>query len=430
MFLGLTLLKPEKIFYILVFFLGVENIFFLYHSFSQPVSDEKIYFYYIMILFLFLGLMIKKSSRLLPEYPGTRIDPLIFVFFLWATLSLIWSQNRVHSAFEYFRFLDALILFFLMVSFIDSEKKIFRLAWALTITATVIAIMAALSFYADDWLHQTRLYNNIYFQAGFTHFNKRAGGLMGHNIEAFYMNICLPFSFEIFRRLKGKVRKMLFLIIPFTIMIGVFLTRSRSATVGLLIGFNVYMYLNFPLKIHLKKNFIKYTLFATVCVILILILSDIQNVSDEMERYVKPFYKTHSRLPSYARGLIWSAGFERFFHSMGFGVGCGGFKGIRSYPPHGHSLYFTPLFELGVIGFLIWIPLLTRIGHSVIDSFKKRADSIYLGFLRAATVALITCAFHGIFDFHYDNMRLWLIIGIAMSIVNLIDKEPQYPAAH
>ena len=149
------------------------------------------------------------------------------------------------------------------------------------------------------------------------------------------------------------------------------------------------------------------------------------------ENYNPDRYSASESGKSLSYRLKWwshGAGYT-FKKTLGVGMGIGGYKQHFSdkwnYPPvpHAHSLYFSFLFDFGVIGFFLMVFLLftalKEIYLAAIMSQGKVEQTILLSF----TACLIATGVHLLIDGEYNIGLPWFLLGLAMASANLINKD-------
>ena len=70
---------------------------------------------------------------------------------------------------------------------------------------------------------------------------------------------------------------------------------------------------------------------------------------------------------------LWKQGLIDISQSYGMGTGTGGFFKYKDQWPHAHNVYFSVLFDLGIIGFFLWVLVYLNLWRLVILSLKRLA---------------------------------------------------------
>lgn len=244
----------ERIFrtlnYSIPFLIGV-------HIFLKPMPFEAVdeFCFYLAISILLLLLFFRKTVFTLRS-PLTL--PFI-LFFLWAVLGLFFTldfKNTLHDLRAHL--LEYLIIFYLLVNYFNSPKRLKILAFIAIASATIFSIGAVIQYY---------------FIEGFP-FNSRLGYTfreMCTNRIGFItiMGICLSLHF--LYKSKNILLKIL-LVNCFSIMtITTLLTQSRASFFGLLAALLILCF-------HNRKNII--FIILTILIIIILVPNSGKRISN------------------------------------------------------------------------------------------------------------------------------------------------------
>ena len=109
------------------------------------------------------------------------------------------------------------------------------------------------------------------------------------------------------------------------------------------------------------------------------------------------------------------------------GACVGGFAKVVDPVPHAHSFYFSILFDLGIIGLLLFsIFILWRI-IDVIKTMAVSHDKFLQGALYCLIGALVAYFINGIVDMEYTDIHFWMFLGIIGALVNVIKRQQLNP---
>ena len=240
--------QTEKIFRILNFSIPLFMGIFIFAN-PLPLSAINEICYYSSILVLLLLIALKKTTFSLRS-PLTL--PFI-LFFLWAVFGLFFTldfKNTLHDLRG--NLLEYLIVFYLLVNYFNSQKKLEIIAWIVIASTTVFSVGAIIQCYFIEGLpFTTRL--------GFTFRGEMTTDYLGF-ITIF--GICLSLHF--LYGSKNVFYKIILASSFLIITIATLLTQSRGSLLGLLVALLILCF-------HNKKNII----FIIITVLIILLMPGI-----------------------------------------------------------------------------------------------------------------------------------------------------------
>jgi len=106
-----------------------------------------------ILLVWLLGAISRKELRII----RTPFDLPLLSFVVWAGLSLLWVHNFYEGFEIWMQWVACLILFFLTVNLVHSERDIRRLLAALLLAGTLVAVLGICQYLLDvNWVPQTR----------------------------------------------------------------------------------------------------------------------------------------------------------------------------------------------------------------------------------------------------------------------------------
>lgn len=110
----------------------------------------------------------------------------------------------------------------------------------------------------------------------------------------------------------------------------------------------------------------------------------------------------------------WKTGFEKLFDTYGIGVGVGGF--IKYLPvPSTHNFYLSIIFDLGVIGVLIFTLFAIFFVKYGRVAARHCKDSELNFTIYCLFASLITIALHTLADGDYHQIFYWLQMGLLVT---------------
>ncbi len=361
--------NPNWYFTVLVAF-----VFFEYvrpqESYLHFLSPFKFPF---MTLVLLAYIFFKNGKKYLKEEIGYK---LFIAFWLLVTFSIVYAVNTraTYNASVDLAWIGISFLFPMVVILNNTEKL--------------------LNFF-NYWVFAQVLVALTVIQHGGT----GPGGIVGdENDVACALAMAIPYTFYMYF-FPGitKRNKILFLLAGIIIIIAVAVTASRGSMLGLGAAVVMITYLSKnPI-----RNAVKIVLFVVIFGGLIVSLFPSAYVSD-MENMTNPEDSTREE-----RLYSWSVGWQMFLYNPVWGVGAGNypwanFKYLELSPMWNesqrmlggraaHSLYFTVIPELGIIGVILYLSMI-KVIYSRCKKIKKIVKK-YPSDITAKKLELLTSAF-------------------------------------
>lgn len=291
------------------------------------------------ILTILLTLQLFLSGTIIFSKSQTKLYILLLMVMalhIPMALNNYWAMNAARSMFEYF------ILYMAIITFIDTPKKFNHL---------VFSFLAAHLFLAG---YATM---NSGFVRGYF------GFLGDENDFALSLNIALPFAF--FLSLDQRTTRFFYLPSTILLIYAIMATLSRGGFIGL-IAVGLYSWLKAPLRSKIL---------ATALIALLAIFMASYGPESYWQEIATIGEEGTSEGTGGERMFHWKIGWLMFLDNPIFGVGQGnlpwefrkyeveagfeeGFKGRSRAGRAAHSLYFTLLPELGLVGVLIFLGML------------------------------------------------------------------------
>jgi len=136
--------KYEKLFIVLNYCVFVLLCIFIFcNPFPYTTAITNISFY--MAIGIAVFLMILNPGAFTFKTPFTY--PLI-IFFLWSLLSIFWALNVENTINDVCgRLLNDVILFFLLINFFNSRKRLDILTWIIALSAAFFSVISIVYYY-------------------------------------------------------------------------------------------------------------------------------------------------------------------------------------------------------------------------------------------------------------------------------------------
>lgn len=325
------------------------------------------------------------------------------------------ANNNFHALMT---FKDMTLYFFFylgIVTFVDSTSRMHKLILMWLGVHAVLAI--------NGILHQGR----------------GVGGWLGdENDFGMEMNVAIPVAFFMQQAARNQRSKFLYMVLLGLFVMSVVATSSRGAFLGLL-GVGAYCWFYSPRKI--------LSLIVGLCLVGLVLVAAPEEYWDRINSITDD--STMESGTAGQRMFTWGIGWEMFLANPVFGVGQGNFPwtigeymGGRTWQTkslagrQAHSLYFTLMPELGLVGIMIFGTMIvlnyrdTRVRQLVssgLPAMKRRRENEQVNdpeFTRASLFGnailggllgyLITSAF--ISTLYYPTF--WILMGLAVALRN------------
>lgn len=385
---------------------------------------------YLIVIIVIISWMIARLAKIRPPYSKTDCDHALLAFGTWALLSLLWSQDRLTGYEDITKLFLDIAAVFLMVALVR-EKRILVLVLGLFIFTGVIDAILAICFpYTSFNMDETWKFSE-YFTIVFKFWPKntsipggRCMGFFTAHGTAVTLSISIAFGMMLFFVTKNKKKRLLFLFIVlllFTALIG---TLTKSVIAGVICGvFYVSLYLK-PLK---------QRLFTTMSLLLMLIVvafvvTRIQDITRAVtfvgEQVSVDTDDEASSLSS--RIIVCQIGIQKLWDTWGLGTGIGGFL---QYSPYRHMDGSHPavLFDLGLVGFALWIWLLIGAYHLFVTTMKECKNEYFRRMLLIYLGGYVSILVSWFVTFSYADIYVWFYLGIGLVLVSLAKNSPSEP---
>lgn len=220
--------QTEKNFSILNFSIPLFTGIYLFAN-PLPLSAVNEFCFYLSVAALILLLVFRKTAF-------TLRSPLtlpIALFFLWSVFGLVFTldfKNTLHDLRGHL--LEYLIVFYLLVNYYNSQKKLEIISWLVIASATIFSIGAIIQYY---------------FIEGFP-FSTRLGltfrGTMQTDLIGFTTTFASILALHLFHKYKKVTYKILFVACFLITMATTLLTQSRGSLIGLGASFIILCFAN------------------------------------------------------------------------------------------------------------------------------------------------------------------------------------------
>jgi hypothetical protein len=437
----LAFIRPEYGFYLVIFVLMVE-LSYLFIS-IPPYYTVLIFPYQILLIAPVVGLIATKIANR-SAFKKTPVTAL-----LWAIeiISCIWAPNNEMAFWLSVQLLLNFSLFYVIINIVNRDN-ILRTSVKVWIVAGVVAAAGIVASQWIDVFGTIYLTNRSGIHWAFQEFINRPSGFGASNHIGGFVSTAffLTLGSMIYEK-RWKV-KVIYLLIMTLMLIGVILTESRGAFLGL-IGASLFF-----ISVHDRFNnkFLRYSLISMILIVFLVFIvkpSFIDRVRIGFG-YTGNLYFSDREVHSDSeaktstgqglsgmemRGIWWENALNEMVRQplkLLFGLGIGGFiyysRGVNTTPsPEVNSISFAFFYDMGMFGIILFILLLYVIVINLYHSLKNAERSYSYYMLLAATTAMIAEAgIHGLIDYDLTSIGskfFWLTLGFTMAVLNILKSE-------
>lgn len=410
------------------------SIYFFILLFSFPSGVVLTSTNVLLMTFIPLVWMVRSLATGQRLFARTEVDKWIVVFLLAHFVSLFNVETT--EAFTVgieliWRQLTAVAFFFLIVTFVDDEKKLERTTKIIAIAGALVALIGIVQLFAPGasvipgWI-ETRAPRGM-GDLGYRSAGIRLGGSVGWDVLSDYCGLMLFFMVTHFVRVKNPIEKMFWLgvsIITFAAMLG-------TATRGGVLSFGVAcLYSLWVFRRHL--NLVRYVVLISGAIVLFV------SMEAALQKYTLAVSVTERFAATKFYGIepdtrvgIWPDVMKRSLEHIFIGHGPWyptkiGLVGV--FWPHNGYLYY--LYTLGLFGLSAFLIIAYRLFRISLRYAQPLASGSYLGvalsILSAQLVEFLVGQLRTDYqrtgDYVYPYLA-WMLFGLIAAAGNMLKRR-------
>jgi O-antigen ligase len=293
----------------------------------------------------------------------------------------------------------------------------------------VIAVASPFLFaieVSSQWVNgsvRLPLLQDIYLYFELPYHSNRPSGFAGPGVVGNILGVFVLINIALMPFFRSRTRGLLFMNI-FFLSVGVVLTASKAAMGSLIMG----LYLLVLLEPGLRRQAIKWS--VAILAFLLLLLPAVVLLQQDVVM-AKRISMAVSAGADYLKERLewWGLGFQSLVNSYFVGDGIGGYVKLIDPYPHAHSYYFSVIFDLGLIGFVIYMYILARSLLGYVRSFPRARDREVRFASYCLFTAFVMTLVYGLVDEEYTYRLVFLFIGLGLSLKNIITHAPEAGSA-
>jgi len=361
------------------------GIFIFFNPFPHTTAIKEISFY--LSVFIVMVLVLFKRTEF--SFKTPLLIPL-GLFILWSFLSIFWALNLENSIHDFYSHLIRyIILYFIIISFFNSKKRLVCLSWVIIISSTAFSVGGLIYYYL--------MLNNslsVRFAMDFTHIPTNFVGF----ITLFSIILALHNIFTD----NHLYRRVFLLICLFSLSAATLLTQARSSLIALFIAGSIMLIKN-------KKGMIVFTLIFLIIII----------ATPLRKRFSVENILHNERIPNYYIMLEVIKNYPII--GIGFGNETYGTDiDLKDYqkkiPPKiksisdmllldPHNMLFSITIRLGLVGFVLFLYVLFVFGKMCVKSIKEGKDYFIKSWGRCVASAFVGFFILGIFEPSFSHLQ-------------------------
>jgi len=307
-----------------------------------------------------------------------------------------------------------------MIYSIDKESFHRRVMWWWIIFGLLVA---AFSFWVacnsiQTFTNSIKIFEKLTFKTQLIVDTIKGAGLGTPHFTSFVLNMFIGITYGMFLAEKRGSRKVFLGTVMLFMILSNLLTLTKAGFVSLIVMLHFFLF-----SFHrLRKNFFR-NLTLMYAVLLLLFMLQLK-ISREFRVEGTPRFLNKA---GYAGAIdsrakyVWIPGVKKLLRSGCLGLGVGTFT-YATISPHGHSIYFSTLFDFGIIGAIALLAMLFIIVKNFLIMIKFQETYLQIMFLSCCGV-LVSIGVHGLVDLEYNTPVIWLFLGFYAATFLLAQKE-------
>lgn len=341
----------------------------------------------------------------------------VYLFLLWSGLSVFWARDHFLAFYSWFRLIEGVLVFFLILAFNFNRLKII---WAIILAGLAQSVLAVWQFfnqavYGSKWLgiaeHWPQIPGTFVVEIDGFRWLRAYGSFTHPNILGGFLAVC--FFCGLFVYLKyatGWQKVFLSAVLVFNVA-GLFFSFSRSAWLAWIGGMVFYIILEIFYRRKMPRDFWRLAFYVVLTMILLigfyrpLVETRLSGETRLEERSIKQRQSANSEALDAIKNSFW------------FGVGAGHYTDYLyqrnsqlpgwAYQPV-HNWYLLIWAELGVIGFLLFTFLFLAV---LTYLFKQKKLTVFLPVLVLLLIGLFD---HYLWSQYFGLIWWWAVLGLAI----------------
>lgn len=360
----------------------------------------------IFLLYIILSPKIVQGIRYSNDYVK-KIILLMFFFFGWAAISLFWTHDLYHATNMITTLLISIIMIPAFLALVKDKEHLYKVLNIFPFIGLVLGIALLISKWHSG-TKQISIFHGVVFSISLITDEKRPGGFASPNMAAAIMNMFLFIDIALINR--GNLLKKIALgLVAIFLIVCSLLTASKAGAASLFVGLFLLVFI-VP---YLQEWKIRITIIFLLFMSFMLAI-----VGEFLVKRVQLLIEKGMSITGDRLGW-WAKGFSKLMDTYGIGLGIGGFLKYIDPVPGVHSLYFSLLFDLGVVGFLLFMIIIAFLVNNLRKAFKICRDRETIFIMYCFVVNLITFGIQALFNEDFHSMHFWLLMSLMLTVLKI-----------
>ncbi len=413
----LILVRPEWSYFYALVFMFITSFYFELYSNLKMKFDFTDLFAITALCSWFLRTMTQVNKP--HSYSG--LDLLLALFFLWATFSLIWVNEKGQGFIEIYKLIASFSMYYLTKTLIKSSIALREMIVVLTIIGVFEALLSLVSIwmqqgYRIDFSILSYLDFNVRFWALKTISSEggRGSGTAAAHTIAVLLNMVIFLSIGYYFIANTIRQKWIWSVSIVIMTAGMISTLTKSSIVSFLLGIMFIIAHTRKLRSKLVTSFI----LLLLCFITIAGISRIKDIERSINFSQHQMESGDSATSMGTRLDWWGEGFDKLSDTAGLGYGIGGFRAAidNIFPDGSHH---AVLFDLGLFGFSVYICIFSYcfiiFYRHLNQCCNEGCRKLMLSYLAGYLVMILSWTV----SLYYTYSYMWFYLGLGFVIMNL-----------
>ncbi|MBI5644259.1 MAG: hypothetical protein HY954_12385 [Deltaproteobacteria bacterium] len=381
---------------------------FTNHTIVVYLFTERTTFSVLPILLIYSLLSIKLFKTVYKAERSERVVFILILFFVaWTGISLFWTHNYNQGVNDFLTLMSSVLMVQMFLVFINDRETLFKVLSIFSLLGLGLGILLVTSkWYSGS--ETISILSDLKIKLSIIKDAKRPGGFAPPNLASLVINIFIFANMALLYRGGFLMKAFRVLVILFLISSHL-IVSSKAGLLNMVMGLAIFIFTVPQLRnwrIRIATAFTVLVGFAVAVAGNVLI-----------NRFILLFEKGVGTKGD--RLGWWATGFGKLYESGGIGTGVGGFMQYILPAAGPHSLYFSILFDLGIIGILLFFLLIILTINHIVLALRKTKDNELIYVTYCFNTALIITGWHGVIDGDYQQQFFWVLLAIVIAIAKI-----------
>ncbi|HAO94095.1 MAG TPA: hypothetical protein DCR11_09530 [Deltaproteobacteria bacterium] len=397
----LVIIKPIYGLYAVIPIIPVRTFNMLVPN-PNRTQSEKYSMGSLLVFLVYIALSFNLFATRASSRHKVHIDVLVLLFLMWSLTTLFWTHDIYHGSYVFFELLTGILIMYIFQRTIRSEADLLKVYKYLAFAALLWGTLMFISQWYNGTVFNVQIFNKVSVMFDVYIQERRVGGFAPPQTSSNTLAVAMFLVFSLFYTVRPLGKFIIVLLCLFMID-NVLLGGSKGAVGALLLGMIATVVLSPKMR---KNAFVWiFSIFSSFAVVYLF------NVVAFSEQRLTASSKVSEASLTY-RLQFWEKGFETLSHNGWIGDGIGGFARYVDPWPGAHSFYFSILFDLGIIGLLIFMLMLAVRASALTKAIMVCKSEFLSHALYCMVGAFLTFLVHGIVEMEYSFLHFWMLIGL------------------